>query len=485
MLSIVLIVFLLILKLNEKKTLIVQKSEEQQDSSIQYETLSSTEEQTPNDGPIQLNPDETFITSVSSDLNEDSFLDEIIAIKKSLNPSIYLVLATQGPKKEVYKKVVEIKTNVLLPSSLSIDVIQLQKSLPAIVCSGIGLNREQTLSIYLIKEDKNNDITYENIASVFGDVQVQLQDRRTSTIGTLDDYYIETYNFSTKKENALSQIRTEYRWSARARQFIKTNEETLEEKTLTNVMLNDLKVGDIEAYKQYLSGLWYMPKTVGENVRYLYYNKSENNFIFHIGEIEEIYVIQNMFTRRYGFSIVAVNSSISTIKRHIEIDIKNIEEIRLRVSEDVASLKINTESNWNGLYRKKQNTFAQTSEEELPSHTELKTILSESNITWVSEDEIFKTSGSTYSFTQKDKEEKGSFNFIVIDGYNILQTKSTNNERSFYIVELERNEQNATTEGESPLPTSELSLKLKPCSLTFAKIETIDEKQKIFKELRE
>ena len=56
-----------------------------------------------------------------------------------------------------------------------------------------------------------------------------------------------------------------------------------------------------------------MPTTIGDSLRYLYYDKRSDNFIFHIGNIEEIYVIQNMFARRFGFSIIADNSSISSL----------------------------------------------------------------------------------------------------------------------------------------------------------------------------
>lgn len=484
LLSTILIIVLLVLKLNEKKILIENEIEKQKEVSRQYETIAPAEEKPLNDGPIKLNSDEVFISSVSADLNEDGFQDEIIAIKKSLNPSVYLILAIQGPQKDTYKKVAEIKSSVTLASSLSLDVIQLQKSLPIIVCSGLGLNKEQTLSIYLIREDASKNIGFENIASVASDIQVQLKDARTTTVGSLEDYFIETYNFASNEAKTLSQRKTEYRWSARVGKFIKTSEEIIEEKDITGDMLRTLKMGDLKSYKQYLSGLWYMPKTRGENVRYVYYDKEANSFIFHTGEIEEIYIVQNMFMRRYGFSIIALNSSISTIKRHIEIDIKNIEELQLRVSEDVATLKINTASAWSGLYRKKQNSSTHAPEEEPASFAELKTLLSKSQITWTSENAIFRTTGSTYSFVYKEKEEHGSFNFMIIDGYNLLQTKSSNNERSFYIVELENNKKGEDASDSSSLG-AELILKLTPCTLTFSKIEVKDEKPQIFKEFRE
>lgn len=431
---------------------------------------------------IKLNSDETYISSVSTDLNEDGLKDEIIAVKKSLNPSIYLILAIQEKEKNGYKKTAEIKTSVLVPTSIFFYTLQLQDSLPAIVCTGVGLNREQILSIYMIKEDSQKNISFENIATFSADIQVQLQDKRTTTIGSLLDYSIETYNFESEKENNLEQIRAEYKWNASLNRFIKVSEEKMQGKRIEDSILKELRSGSQNTYKQYLFGLWYMPKTVGENTRYFYYDKNSNRFIFYIGEIEEIYNVQNMFVRHYGFSIVTDNSAISSIKRRIEIDIKAAEEIQVRVIEDVASLKINATSNWNGLYRKKQNVSTPSVPEEEESYTELKDVLYNSKKTWITDNVTLKTYGNSYTMKLTDREEKGTYNIITVNTKNVIQTKSITNDRAFYIVELE-NEKNSTTEAtENKKPAV---LKLIPSTFTLSKIEPNGNKPLVFKELIE
>ena len=143
--SITLIVILLVFRFkvdNEKG--IIKKNEEnveQSKEAVLQEETGETEERV----LIQLNTDETYISSFSSDLNEDGLVDEVIAVKKMLQPSIYIILAVQNPDKNSYKKVLEIKTPILVPNSLNIYTIQLQHSLPLIVCAGLGLNNDQTM----------------------------------------------------------------------------------------------------------------------------------------------------------------------------------------------------------------------------------------------------------------------------------------------------------------------------------------------------
>ena len=472
-LSISLIIILLIFKLKTNVEQTVEPNDEEITINKPLDALEDDEER---QSLIQLNSDETYIYSFSSDLNEDGLLDEIIAIKKTLQPSIYLILAIQNPDEASYKKALEIKTPVLLPKSLDIYTIQLQHSLPVIVCTGMGLNNEQTMSLYLVKQADNESIGYDTIASLSADIQLQIQDHRTTTIGSLDDYSLHAYSFETNA--TLNQIHSEYKWIATANRFIKINEEKIQGSKIENPILQELKTGSLEAYKNYLAAVWYMPTTVGENVRYLYYDKNSNRFIFYIGNIEEIYVIENMFSRRFGFSIITSNSSISSIKRRIEIDIKNVDEIQVKVIENIARLKITTQSNWDGFYRKKKNVFTLPQVEESVSYLELKAIFSNSTITWVNEDGFLRTNGSSYILKLNGKEERGFFNLIVVDDKNIIQTKSEANEKSFYIAEIIKGK----NEEEN---VEELSIKLTPINFMFSTIEVKNNEPIIFKELKE
>ena len=456
--------------INIKTLEALQEGNDQQQSILEDDAL------------IKLESDETYVTSLSADLNEDGLIDEIIAVKKLLTPSIYLILAIQQ-QKEVYKKVVEIKSPVVVPNSVFFYTIQLQRSLPAIVCEGIGLNKERTLSIYLVKEDGNSQIYIENIASFSSDIQLQLQDHRSTTIGSLEDYSIEAYSIDSEDEASLKQKRTEYTWNANANAFIKTKEEHIQGSKVDASMLQELRHGSQEAYKQYLYGLWYMPKTRGDNIRYLYYDKNTNTLIFHIGDIEEIYRIENMFVRHLGLSIVAVSTSISTIKRRIEVYISSIEELSLKVIEDVATLKINTTSTWTGLYRKKQNTFNTSVKKEVESFTELKALLCEANIMWIGDEILFSTTNNSYTFQQNQKEEKGIFNLTIIKDQYVIEMKS-NNTRTFYVIELEHSKK-LDERTQELIDTGELALKLTPCTLLFSKIETNEKEAFTLKEFRE
>lgn len=489
-LSGVLILVLVFLKLNKRleddmNALIQSSVLQNETSTVEGKNRNSAELDANKTGVLSQEDGEVFITSITADINEDGLEDEVIAINKPVSPSVYLVFAVQTSQKGLYKRVLEIKTNVLVPQSLFFYTIQLQNSLPAIVCEGIGTNRDKTFSMYLIKEDLNRAdanrtdnsfaLSFKTIAQFSSDIQIQLQDRRTTTIGQLDDYSIETYSFVESGENGFNQIRREYRWDANVAQFLKVSEEQIKGKREEDSKLKNLKGASLETYKKHFSGLWYMPRTVGENARYLYYDKKANHLIFHVGSVQEIFEINNMFARSLGLSILTVNSAIPTIKRRIEVEINNAEELQLKVIEDVATLRINATSPWSGLYRRRQNTFNQELQEASAGYKELKAIINNSIATWVSEESTLKLNHSTYNLKSGKKEEKGFIHVIDLNGKYGIEMKSVNNKRTLFVAELEHIKDE---EGDIP----KVTLKLTPASLNFAKVE-LKGKSIVFTEL--
>ena len=505
-LSLILILVLSFLKLNKRleddMNALIESSKRQNASALADESEdTATHFESNKEGLIKLADDETFITSVTTDINEDGLSDEIVAVKKLLNPSVYLILATQQSEKSSYMRLLEIKTNVTLPQSLFVYTIQLQNSLPAIVCEGMGANKEKKLSIYLIKEVANSrqkseedadvPLAVEAIGQFSANIQIQMQDRRTTTIGQLEDYSIETYSLAEPSANTSSQIRREYQWDASVARFLKVGEETIKAKKEEDSRLKNLKNASIDTYRKHLSGLWYMPRTVGENARYLYYDKKANHFIFHIGNVQEIFDVSNMFARRLGVSVVTVNTAIPTIKRRIEVEIDDAEEVQLKVTEDVATLRINTASPWSGRYRKKQNTFSSLPREVSSLYKELKDIIHNSVGTWASEEGTLKINNATYHLKIGKREEKGFLNLMELYDKCVIEMKSLNNEKSLFLAELLYDESENTAESEpveskkdeavSQMLTPTLSLT--PATLTFAKLEAKG-KPIMFTELR-
>lgn len=419
---------------------------------------------------IELNKDEIFVDALSADLNGDGAEDQIIAIKKMLDPFVYLIPSVQNPITKEVSRITEIKTNITLPKSLSFYTIDLQDSLPALVYSGMSTDKSRILVIYFIKMNKQDILSFNMAADLRADVQIEMIDGREALRGTLNDYRIHTYNFDPAAPDTLNQIKTEYKWNDSTNRFVKINEIKIPGEKIESSFFRKLSSGSAETFKEFLSGLWFQPTSLGV-ARSLYFDDVNNVFIFHVDNIQEIYNITSILPRRYGVSLITSNKSISSIKRRIEIELKSVEEISLRVVEDVARLKIGTASNWDGIYRKKSSHINSINKDkEEPLHE--RNIFSESS-QWVNDSGYFKTEMFSYKIKTEAAEETGLFNFVKTKNFTVMQLRSSKGENSFYTVETERDKN-----------SGKILLKMTPVNIGFYGAEANGGQTLIFEEVQ-
>ncbi len=400
---------------------------------------------------LELYNDEIFVDSLSADLNSDGVEDQIIAVKKILDPFLYLIISIQNQAIQRWERTEEIRTSITQPKSLSFYTMELHNSLPAIVYSGMSSDNGQTLSIQSLSLDKDNKLKFEQIADLHADVQIELKisenissniiNENQSLINSFAAYKIYTYSSDPKSPNTLNQIQTEYYWNEKINKYEKGREIEIPGEKIETQLLRKLQAGNMESYIEFLSGLWHIPSS-GKNINQnIYLDKTNNIIIFSIDNTQEVYEITSTLPRRYGLFFTTTNKSIPNIVRRVDIEIKAFDEIQVRVIESVARIKFATDSLWNGTY-KKFNDYSQVNIEQRSDKTkQIKDIFTKQETEWnsSSEDYIYFNKNK-YSLTLNNSTEKGFFNIIEVKDLLVLQTKNEKKQTSFYIMEfLEEN----------------------------------------------
>ena len=194
----------------------------------------------------------------------------------------------------------------------------------------------------------------------------------------------------------------------------------------------------MESFIDFLSGLWFRADGSKEAGRSIYFDKNDNNIVFNLDNVEEIYQIKTTLPRRYGLFFTTNNKSIPNIIRRVELEIKGVDEIQVRVIEDVARIKFGTESLWNGHYKKNINLPAISANQKENSPEKVKKMLSKSLNQWKKADgnKILQLEGNSYSLQEAEDIETGYFSIMEINEKIILQMKSNQNINKFYLVEL-------------------------------------------------
>lgn len=393
---------------------------------------------------IMIGSDETFLQAITVDLDRDGAADQVCAVKKTSDQSILLIPGIQNPLTGEYARLDPINTSITQARTLvfySLDLTGDRNN--ALVFSGMTQDNMQILAAYIPETDQNGNTSMMAIVNLRADGSITIQDVNRSDAYNLgltqgESYPILTYNSDPDSPETLDQIERMYVWEKNLKRYIQKTETRVPGKKIETKLVNQLQSGNIDSFEQFLDGLWYTTAATGtDQSRSLFFDLENSEIVFYTESTEEVYIKESGAPRRYGMYITTRNNSISSIRRLIDIELTGIDEIRLKVVEDV-KLKIAVASAWDGIYRKKSATGAATSASRA-SRPDNEGLFLPPLDAWKAEDgAILKTTRNRYILTRGAAEESGSWAFLSVGGEPVLQMKADGEQKKslFYRISL-------------------------------------------------
>ena len=380
---------------------------------------------------ITLFSDEVLIDDVPADVNADGKEDKIIAAKKLSDQFIYLFIFLQDNETQSFTRAIEIKTEATHAKTFSVYTLTVQEyQYPIIVYNGMNADSMQVLGIYAMEIDKDTITHINSLVGIQADGQIILKSNQDNSIS---GYAIFAYYSDSDAPNTLNQIEKQYTWNEKKRFFEQTKEIKIPGKKIESQFLKKFQTGDSNSFQEFLDGLWYQPAAKKDQNRSIFFNRSENEIVFSVN-IQEIFTIDSITPRRFGIYFSTKNASISSIHRRIDIELLGIDEVHIRVIDDIARLKIGVASNWDGSYRKINNNVREV--KNTTAFDTIKKLLTAEGKTWAStEGYSLSFSDNTYRLLQDTVRNAGWYTILQIRDSTVLQLKDTENrERLFNLV---------------------------------------------------
>ncbi|MEL3908510.1 MAG: pallilysin-related adhesin [Treponemataceae bacterium] len=410
-------------------------------ASVEKESSDTSDENTQavRSSLVPLESTENFFTECDADLNLDGFDDKVVAVRKASDNAIYLIPAISNPIKKTYERQEKTRIEIMQASNLALYALDLGlDEKPAIVCSCTTQDNIQILIIFLLEETKDAKLSLKQTSVFHADIQVRINKNPKAQVVGLGQYSVLCFESDVNAPNTLSQVEKTYTWSEKDKTFQKTNETIIPGEKIEDQILRKIGNGNVKLFREFLQGLWVhqSKNTNSSNAKLLYFNDVANEITFTDRELQEVYVISNVSQRRYGIYFTTYNKSLNTIILRIDIEIKSLNEINVRVVESVTRLKIGAESLWDGVYTKKDNTIRATAEN--PKLREIENILQTENVVWKNADHSLKIMQNKFVFKTSDAEHLGEFTLMNIKDKIILQLRS-NNKNIFYEITTANN----------------------------------------------
>lgn len=380
---------------------------------------------------IQLANGETLLGTSEFDVDADGFDDQVNIIKTASSPFITLIVGLYDNENGVYTRTYYITTNISQVKTFvctGLDVLGKHKK--SLVYQGVTDDGKISL---IILHGKNHGSHFEMdiLGSFEADGTIFIQQSQRSESYELSHAPGEAFPVwvytSDSVENArdsarLDQIQTMYVWNEDEYKYVADRTIRVAGNRVAAKELAKIQDGNVATFARFLDGLWYKTENEGKGIRHIFFDYENSEIIFEFGDSEEVYSWLNSNLRRNGIYFSSVNKSIENLQRRFDISLVNIDEIRIKLQDDVRML-ISESNLWDGNYKKFSGEMAAKSKKSAESDC-LERLVKQSD--WISSDEtVYKFSDSSFLIKKgKLNVGGGRFTFLNISGTTLVQFKS-------------------------------------------------------------
>ncbi|SFJ07587.1 hypothetical protein SAMN04487775_11412 [Treponema bryantii] len=405
-------------------------------ANSENETTPSSIESEKYETFVPLYTGETLISTLTIDINNDGYDDEVLIVRKSNSPNLWIVAALIDSESGLYERLEPIQTEFTRTRTFSymgMDVTGEHKN--ALIYQGLADDGNYIMKIFLCAEQRG--ISYLKTIGDFscdGTVFIQQTERSESyalAMSKGESFSVWVYKSdvqnadgSDKTKIAQNQIQQEYKWNPSSQEYELAREINVTAGRLAATELSRIQDGTVETFAAFLDGLWYKTSNTDGNIRYMYFNFPDNEIIQLYKDIQEVYEWEDSKLRHNGIYLTAVNADIMNLHRRFDIALVNTDEIKITLRDDI-NLIINENTQWDGNYKKMslQDTFGDF------AATEEKNIYRKEltkGDAWSTADTTITLNFANYTYTLLNGglTETGIYSIEKIGSYNVIQFRA-------------------------------------------------------------
>lgn len=405
-------------------------------ANSENETTPSSIESEKYETFVPLYTGETLISTLTIDINNDGYDDEVLIVRKSNSPNLWIVAALIDSESGLYDRLDPIQTEFTRTRTFSymgMDVTGEHKN--ALIYQGLADDGNYIMKIFLCAEQRG--ISYLKTIGDFscdGTVFIQQTERSESyalAMSKGESFSVWVYKSdvqnadgSDKTKIAQNQIQQEYKWNPSSQEYELAREINVTAGRLAATELSRIQDGTVETFAAFLDGLWYKTSNTDGNIRYMYFNFPDNEIIQLYKDIQEVYEWEDSKLRHNGIYLTAVNADIMNLHRRFDIALVNTDEIKITLRDDI-NLIINENTQWDGNYKKMslQDTFGDF------AATEEKNIYRKEltkGDAWSTADTTITLNFANYTYTLLNGglTETGIYSIEKIGSYNVIQFRA-------------------------------------------------------------
>jgi hypothetical protein len=375
---------------------------------------------------VKLEDGEVQIAVIAEDFDGDGAEEQVIAYRNLMEKDnlIYITFVDYDEEHHKYRRVWNASTAAVrhaTASLFSIDLIGNHRNCVAV--TGMNQNDEQTLTAFSIvpaNEQREGYPSYKQIIRLVMDGTIVINEIERSQAYQMGfangaSWQISSRGHDPYSANSFDQIEESWRYDPIAAVYRKESSVRIPGAKIEETRLRELLSGGKQGFEQFVDGLWYHITDEGaiDNERYIYFDTAKREVSFYNDDTQQVFRWQSSYATKYGLFISSQNISVATLNRKIDIELKSLDSISVRVSEDVR-MRIIMNAPWDGSYRKAQ-TLRNTGKDAISVSPGIDAEYNSAI------GRVFFYQDGSYEIELNGSLNKGKYAFYKIGGYELLE----------------------------------------------------------------
>ncbi len=297
-----------------------------------------------------------------------------------------------------------------------------------IICFGNDESNSRTLDVYRKTHAPSGvGLFYKSICSIIsnGTIEIAKQDRAQAYKQGQKNgisFPIVSYSQDPDSENILDLIKREYYWKYQDQQYVLGKEEKIPGKKIEEKKLETLFIQPVEAYEDFLEGLWFKTEIKEEKeMEIISFDREKRRITFFEDDVQEVYFWKSSHKTRIpnSFYLSAQNESVPFIEKVISIQVSSLDSVRVFVQDNDFK---KSDFSWDGSYSKLPDDFVHSLVD--PSSSQKMITGSDLYGTYTGDEQNEITFDFPYFQTRDGNEKKqGGYSIYTVDEVTVLELK--------------------------------------------------------------
>ncbi len=309
---------------------------------------------------IEVGAGRNLIDTFRFNLDADEGDEQILVVKETdrADAPIVIVVIDYDAQTRAWKRLWEGPTDVTQIKTIQVSTKDLIGDHNVdIVVEGINDAGQRIMNVFW-RTLSGQDVTYAPIASIAADsIEIAETDRPDSyKLGQSNAEAFDLVAFRPDPEspNLTDQLRETWEWKFRSTRYEIARVERVPGAQIEQKYISSVLDGNPATFEKFLSGVWYkdpLPEDDEQEIQYIIFDPAGKALHFHTSSLLETYSWDDGHLTRLGLFIGGRNTSVRTIKRMTDVELRGMDRISVRVMQTLY-IKADPSARWNGVYQR-------------------------------------------------------------------------------------------------------------------------------------